>query len=500
MTAGAAAERPALAAGRSAMDRARKLAQMRAAQRTWEAAGLQARLRVLGRVRGRLATQGPAMAALVTRRSAAETLTSEVLPILDALRFLARRAPGLLAPRRERAARGPLWLPRATIEVLREPHGIVLIIGPANYPLMLPAVQAAQALAAGNAVIVKPGRGGRAAFEVLAGLFAEAGLPPGTLVIAGEDDAEAEALARCGVDKIVLTGSQTTGRRLLAGTASRPTPVTLELSGCDAAFVRADADPSAVASVLAFGLRLNGGATCIAPRRAFVAEPLAAALEARLSAALADAAPVALPAHTAAFARELIAEARAGGARLVCGSSPDAAHRQQPTVLANATADMRVARTELLAPVLALIPVGSDQEALMLARHCPLALGASVFGRDAAAAAELARRIDAGTVVVNGVVAPTADARAPFPARGASGFGVTRGPEGLLEMTRPKTLLRVEGRARYAEPLPDAALIAEYAIAAYGAGLAARARAAWRLASLLMRRGKAAGDRGEDAT
>ncbi len=246
--------------------------------------------------------------------------------------------------------------------------------------------------------------------------------------------------------------------------------------------MRADADPAAAAAALAFGLRLNGGATCIAPRRAFVAEPLADALEVQLRAALADVGPVVLPPRTAALARELIVEARAGGARLVCGAGPDAEHRLHPIVLAEAKADMRVARTALLAPMLALISVRSDAEALALARRCPLALGASVFGRDEAAAATLARRIDAGTVVVNGVVVATADARAPFPARGASGFGVTRGPDGLLEMTRPKVVLRVAGRVHHLNRAPDERLIADYAAAAYGSGTATRAAAAWRLA------------------
>ena len=107
-----------------------------------------------------------------------------------------------------------------------------------------------------------------------------------------------------GVDKVLLTGSATTGAAVLTLLAPHLTPAVLELSGCDAAFVRADADLDLVVRALTFSLRLNGGATCIAPRRVFVARPLAAALESGLVRAVQAMAPCAVAPAVTALVRD----------------------------------------------------------------------------------------------------------------------------------------------------------------------------------------------------
>lgn len=463
---GSGAQRDPLRAAEEAVARVRR------AQRVWAATPLARRLRVVHRLRVHLGRRGHELAGMTGRAdrpgwlARTEALSAEVVPLADACAFLERRAGELLAPRPEGAAGRPAWLRGVELEVRREPLGTVLVVAPSNYPIFLPGVQLLQALVAGNGVLVKPGHRGSAALRWLATALAEAGLPEGVLVVLPEAP---EAVRRCvelGVDKVFLTGSADTGRELLTALAPRLTPATLELSGCDALVALDDADPELVAAALAFGLRLNGGATCIAPRRAFVHHALLAAVEDRLAAAVermvrpAEPGPEPMaraPVSAASWhrARELVAAAVEGGARLVCGDLSRQGSTT-PFVVADPPAGAELLRADLFAPVVTLVPVGDVDEAVLRANDCPYALGASVFGGEEQARAAAAR-LHAGVVTVNDVVVPTADPRLPFGGRGRSGFGLTRGAEGLLEMTAIKAVaVRRGGRHRHLErPRPE---------------------------------------------
>src|SRR5581483_6232963 len=143
-------------------------------------------------------------------------------------------------------------------------------------------------------------------------------------------------------------------------------------------------------------------------------------------------------------------------------------------------------------PLVALVPIRDDDEALAVAAHCPYALGATVFGAEPGASA-LAGRVHAGVVVVNDVIAPTADPRLPFGGRGRSGFGVTRGAEGLLEMTALKAVCVRRGKWHpHLEPEQpgDTTLFLAYLRAAHGGRLRDRIAGWWSLLRQLIRRGK----------
>ncbi len=389
------------------------------------------------------------MRSLETRpgRRATESVSAEILPLAEACRFLEREAAGLLAPRRLGRRGRPVWLFGAEVEVRREPLGTVLIVGPSNYPLLLPGVQAVQALAAGNRVLVKPASGCGAPMLLLGEWLQEAGLPPGLFQVLDESAAAvAEAIA-AGIDKLVLTGSADTGRAVAERLARHLVPSTMELSGNDAVFVLPGAEVEQVARALAFGLRLNGSATCIAPRRVFVPREMAVGLEDALVGQVAaiPPVPVSLPTRRrlAALARDAVAE----GARALGIVPKDEDVAMTPLILTDARPGMALLREEIFAPVLSLVPVRDMEAALEAAAHSPYALGASVFG-PVAQARELAGRIDAGAVTINDLIVPTADPRLPFGGRHASGWGVTRGAEGLLEMTQVKTVSIRKGRLR----------------------------------------------------
>jgi len=469
---------------------------MRAAQAVWAAKPVKARLTVVGRLRQLIAQSGEELAEASARarnRPPGESLTAEVIPLAEACRFLEREAASVLAPRRLGRRGRPVWLSGVISEICREPYGIVLVIGPSNYPLFLPGVQALQALVAGNAVLIKPAEGTSKIAQKLAELLRQAGLDPALLQVLPEEPQAARAAIALGVNKVVLTGSATTGAKVLAELAPQLVPATMELSGCDAVFVRADADLDLVTRALVFGLCLNAGATCIAPRRVFVPQPLAAQLECRLAQSLAGVEQVTVAPALARRLIPLLKEAIAGGARAVIGGPREDGSVTTPLLLAGAHPSLGLLREDIFAPVLSLVSVASDEAALTANMRCPYALGASVFSRDVQAAEALAARIRAGVVVINDLIAPTADARLPFGGRGQSGFGITRGAEGLLEMTVPKVVCvnRSRWRLHYEKiGSQDSDIFTAYLELAHGAGLARRGRALVKLIRALARRGK----------
>jgi acyl-CoA reductase-like NAD-dependent aldehyde dehydrogenase len=210
----------------------------------------------------------------------------------------------------------------------------------------------------------------------------------------------------------------------------------MELSGCDAMFVLEGADLALVADSIAYGLSLNGGATCIAPRRVFVDRAREAALNAALRDRITRIPPAIVPPAARKNLDDVLADAEEGGAR-VFGHRDGAAIG--PILVTVASPELRIARADLFAPVTTVFAIDDIEAALAADALCPYALGASIFGSPETARA-VAARVRAGSVVINDIIVPTADPRLPFGGRGRSGFGVTRGAEGLLEMTVIKTV------------------------------------------------------------
>ena len=384
----------------------------RTAQSRWALTPISERLRVVRALRHGIAENADKLAGIaasVSERPIAEKLVSEVLPLADACRWLEKRADRVLATRRCGSRGRPFWMQGVTFEVQRQPFGLVLVIGPANYPLFLPAVHALHALVAGNAVLLKPAPSTRRVALAFAQLARDAGLDPAMLTILPESVSAARSAIADGVDKVIFTGSSENGRDVLATLAETNTPSVMELSGQDAVLVFADADLDLVVRALRFGTSLNDGNTCIAPRRLVVVQSVAEDLLARLS----------------------------------------------------------IARV----PIMLIERVHDEEAAVHRANDAGFALGASIFSRDVARARTLAARIKTGFVLINDLIAPTADPRMPFGGVKASGFGTTRGDEGLLEMTFPHVIAVRHGRAHphFDEPASgDAQLFSAYIRAAHG--------------------------------
>ncbi len=422
----------------------------REVQIRWSREPVRTRLRTLRRARYMLAGMSEPITRAIApelSRTPADTLAAELFPLLEAMRYLERSATAVLRPRRLGRRGRPFWLSGVDAEIRRIPFGRILILGPSNYPLFLPGVQAAQALAAGNAVIWKPGRGGAAVAHVFAEALVAAGLPQGLLTITGESVSAAESAMEDGVDKVFLTGSVETGRTLLHTLAETLTPAVVELSGADAAIVLPGADLGRVARALSFGMRLNGSATCMAPRRVLLVDQTLAdrdRLLAQLRHELAAVPAVNLPASTRQQLRSLVEDALTRGAHLFEPIDlSDAPLR--PVILLNSTPAMRVAQADIFAPVLTFIDLPNIDDVVRAQDACPFALTVSIFGPESAARA-LAPHLTTGTVLINDIIVPTADPRVPFGGRKGSGFGVTRGAEGLLEMTAVQVVSVRHGR------------------------------------------------------
>ncbi len=427
-----------------------------AVQKRWAERPLAERLRRLHAAEGALAAAHAALvdalpAALA--RTRADSYASELLPLLAACRFLVRSAQTVLKPRRLGRKGLPFWLAGLETVVHRVPFGTVLVIGPANYPLFLPGVQALQALAAGNAVVWKPGTGGRAVAEVFAAALSRAGVPTELLRVTDESAEAATEEIRAGMDKIVFTGSGAAGRAVLKLAAEKAIPVVAELSGCDAVIVLPSADPNLVLDALCFGMRLNGSATCMAPRRLLLVGQGHTQLLERLQQRFAAMDGVMLPPRTRQHVYELAIDAEAQGAT-IRGSIE--AEKMKPVLVLDGRPEMKIAQADVFAPVLTVIQVADEKEAAAADAVCPFGLTAAVFG-DAREAQAAGARLGVGTVLINDLIVPTADPRVSFGGRRGSGFGATRGAEGLLEMTAVRTVCVRRSRSkRQYEPTGEA--------------------------------------------
>jgi acyl-CoA reductase-like NAD-dependent aldehyde dehydrogenase len=424
------------------------MGQAREAQRIWARVRIKSRLALLRRARYRIAATAEAIAQTVPcekpgalHRNVADTLVSEVLPLVEACRFLEREAAWILAPQRLSTHTRPFWLRRVKAETRRDPHGVVLIIAPANYPLFLPGVQALQALAAGNAVLWKPAPGGAPAAEAMRDALIGSGLDPALLQLLDESALAAIDAMADGVDKVFLTGSAATGVAVLQQLAEHLTPAVMELSGCDAVFVLPGAELQRTVAALTFGLRFNGSATCMAPRRLFLVGDHPGLVPALLEHCK-NLPPVVLPTRAQLELADLLQDARRLGGSVLTDES-EAGLRY--ALVIKATPQMRIAQADVFAPVLCILQVPDTEAAIAAHAICPYALTAAVFGPESEAR-KLASQLAVGTVLINDMLVGTADPRVSFGGRKSSGFGVTRGREGLLEMTTLKTIVTQRGR------------------------------------------------------
>ena len=437
----------------SAEDVHAAVASARDAQARWAATPIPQRIKVLRRFQRLLYDQKKEVAEFITRETgkpAVEALLTEVVVVLDYVRFCAENAYSFLRP--ELVPHGNLAMKGKRGHMLREPYGVVAIVSPWNYPFSIPATEVLAALVTGNAVVLKPSEFTPLCALKLQSLLHEAGLPKAAFqVVVGEGDTGG-ALTASAVDKIVFTGSVPTGKRVAQAAAARIVPVVLELGGKDPMLVLDDADVYVTASAAVWGAFVNAGQTCLSVERCYVHRSLydrfvqlCAEKTGRLRVGNGldpetDIGPM-IHERQLHIVESHVEEAKAAGAQILVGGKrlPELGPNfYAPTVLVDVDHTMRIMREETFGPVLPIMPFDDDDEAVRLANDSEFGLAASVWTRNRARGEAVARQLEAGTVMVNDVVSCFGISEAPHGGVKSSGLGRTHGFHALGEMTRVK--------------------------------------------------------------
>jgi acyl-CoA reductase-like NAD-dependent aldehyde dehydrogenase len=435
------------------------LERMRQAQSAWSQTPVRERMRSIRRLRTSLPIMADEFCQAVQEdihKPAAETIGAELLPIAAACRFLEKRAAGILKPRLISLRDTPIWLFGERDQVVRKPRGLVGIIGTWNYPQFLNGVQIVQALAAGNAVLWKPSEVTPRSAAVLTQWLRGADIGPELASVLPSEREWGAKLAEAPIDYVVFTGHDTTGRKLAARLGERLIPSTLELSGHDAMLVLEDADLDLAARALFFGATVNSGQTCVATRRIFISRKVYELFLEKVKLLFqrdAEARPLA-QASQAQHVRQVVQDAVQHGARILLDDNSPETDRFTPILVADVHPDMRINQEALFASVVALLPFEEKREAREGIRRCDYGLGLSIFTANPHAARNWAADLPAGLVTINDVIAPLAHPATPFGGVGRSGWGITQGVEGLLEMTVPQVISSRGGtfRPHFAKP------------------------------------------------
>jgi len=431
------------------------VARARAAQPGWEALGFEGRGRVLRRAQKWVTDHAGRIVETIvseTGKTWEDAQLAEVAYVANAFGFWARHAPRYLADEKVRSAN--VFVAGRKLRVRYRPVGVVGVIGPWNYPLTNSFGDCIPAMAAGNAVVLKPSEITPLTSLLMADCMRECGLPEGVFQVApGFGDTGAALIDE--VDMVMFTGSTVTGRKVMARAAETLTPVSLELGGKDPMVVLADADVERAANAAVYWSMQNGGQTCISIERAYVVEPVYDDFVRRVTEkvrALRQGRPdgpgsVDVGAMTFApqldIVRRHVDEAREAGARVVAGGhGRDSGGRfYEPTVLVDVDQSMSCIAEETFGPTLPIVRVADEEEAVAKANDSRYGLGASVWTKDLARGEAVARRLESGAVCVNDAQINYLALELPMGGWKESGLGVRHGAPGIRKYTRQQALL-----------------------------------------------------------
>jgi acyl-CoA reductase-like NAD-dependent aldehyde dehydrogenase len=429
----------------------------RAVQPAWAALGFEGRGRVLLRMQKWMTDNAERVITTVmseTGKVYEDAQLADWSYGVSAFGFWAKRAEGYLAD--EKVSTASPFVKGKKLLLRRTPLGLVGVIGPWNYPVTNSFGDCIPALAAGNAVILKPSEiTPLTSLLLLEGLHA-CGMPQGVLQVAtGYGDTGAALIEH--VDMIMFTGSTATGKRVMAKAAETLTAVSLELGGKDPMLVLADADVDRAANLAVMYSMFNGGQTCISVERVYVEEPVYDEFVAKVvkkARALRNdvsTGPGSADVGAITFSKQLdvieahVEDARAKGARVVVGGKRghegESGTWYEPTVLLDVDHTMRCMTEETFGPTLPIMKVADAEEAIRLANDSPYGLAASVFSKDVARGEAVARRLEAGAVCVNDALINYLALELPMGGVKASGMGSRHGAGGIRKYSNQQAIL-----------------------------------------------------------
>ena len=444
----------------TASDVSRAVERARKAQPQWAELGFEQRGRFLQRAVQQLVERQDEFADVIVRdtgKPRMDVLATEILGSCDAMTYYAKRAARVLATRTV-----PLHLLKTKrLKVLYRPMGVVGIITPWNFPFLLSLNPTVQALMAGNTVVLKPSEVTPFSGQLVGELFKSAGLPEGVLQLLIGDGETGDALVNSAVDKICFTGSVRTGRKIAETCGRLLKPCTLELGGKDPMIVCADADLERAANGAVYGAFANSGQICISTERVYVVDSVADAFIEKVvqkTSALRQGASGEFEIGSMIWPPQLDvieeqmrdavdrgAVVRTGGRR-----NPDCkGYFYEPTVLTDVLQGMAIMRDETFGPILPIMRVRDEQEALSLANDSVYGLNASIWTKNKRKGFELAKKIEAGSVVINDCLISYGATELPFGGVKDSGIGRVNGEVGLRSYCHTQSVVidRFGGRS-----------------------------------------------------
>jgi acyl-CoA reductase-like NAD-dependent aldehyde dehydrogenase len=418
------------------------VARARRAQPAWEALGFDGRAAILRRALDILLAEQEAYIAAIGRetgRSRVETILMEIFPACDSLGYFSKHAKRLLKDEKPSLH----LLKNKKLIVTYKPLGVIGIITPWNGPFILSLNPSVQALMAGNAVVLKASELTPFSGRLVKKLFDAAGMPKDVFGVVEGDGEVGAALVEAGVNKIAFTGSVPTGRKIAEACGRNLIPCTLELGGKDPMIVCSDADLDRAAKGCVFGAFLNAGQFCCATERVYVVESAADEFTSKVlghvralsqgSSGEYDLGPM-ISERQIDIIEAHVADAIAKGAKVLTGGKRNLAQGPlfyEPTVLTEVTHAMRVMREETFGPVLPIVRVKDEQQALAMANDSEYGLSSTVWTRNNEKGVSLAKRIESGSVCVNDSSITYGVLEAPFGGMKVSGLGQVHGDGGL---------------------------------------------------------------------
>lgn len=420
----------------------------------WAAIPLERRLKQLDKLRKIIVEEGEQIAREISKdtgKPVMDSLMTELMSVPLFLEYYEKEAPEILARKKVKT---PILFPGKSSYIQHYPMGVIAIISPWNFPFQLAVVPLLSALIAGNAVILKPSEVTPITGMLIKSLMARLDLPKDICQVLIGDGSTGAALTEANVDKIFFTGSVATGKKVMAAAAKKPIPVELELGGKDAFIVCHDAPLERTVKGALWGGLINCGQMCISVERIFVVESIYDAFVARLKEEIktlkvggpdedCEIGPMTFPPQIDTV-EEHLADAVEKGARITYGGkriTDRPGHFFEPTIIEDVKPGMLLYDEETFGPVLPIIKVRNEREALRMANQHKYGLTGSVWTKDHRRGLELASAMECGQCMVNDVVLSVGNPVLPFGGVKASGFGRYHGAEGLLGFTHQKAIM-----------------------------------------------------------